>query len=158
MTEMTQPKVWTRDGVLDLLARSDTAVVRALQTLYARQTADERQDKATRVRNGRGFNARDAAVLTDIAQKLPRYDNRMTERQLALVRGRIVKYAGQLLDEIEAKGGLVARRPLQSVTDEEPDDWPDVDCLVEQAIENANDDYASREQAIEDRARFGAWA
>jgi hypothetical protein len=158
MTETMPPKVWTREMVLNLLARSDTAVVRALQTLYARQTADEQQDKTTRVRNGRGFNARDAAVLTDIAQKLPRYDNRMTERQLALVRGRIRKYAGQLLDEVEAKGGLVDRRAHISVTDDDLDDWPDVDRLVEQAIENANDEYASREQAIEDRARFGVWA
>lgn len=123
MSEAT--RVWTRESVLDLLENNDRAVVSALKVLYSRQTTDEQQIGATKESNGRGFNARDAAVLTDIAQKLPRYNDRMTHRQILLVRGRLRKYVGQLLEEIELKGGMVDKRVQskpklqQSVTDDE---------------------------------------
>lgn len=126
MTQAGEVKVWNRESVVSLLDRSDKAVVAALKTLLARQTNEERQAGITKESNGRGFNARDAAILTDIAEKLPRYGDRLTERQLLLVRGRIRKYAGQLLEEIELKGGIVdhkreakAPAPKESVTPEQ---------------------------------------
>jgi hypothetical protein len=158
MTTMAQAQVWTREAVLDLLDRSDKAVVQALKTLAARQTTDELETKTTKIRNGRGFNARDAALLTDIASKLPRYNDHMTPRQLLLVRGRIRKYVGQLLEEIELKGGVVERKsqPAKSVTDD--DDLVDVDALAERALEESNSAWAEQQTAIDERASFGAWA
>lgn len=157
-------KIWTRESVLELLDRNDKAVVQALKTLAARQTSDELESKTTKIRNGRGFNARDAAVLTDIAAKLPRYGDHLTQRQLVLVRGRIRKYVGQLLEEIELKGGIVERKPQlaprqQSVTtdfDDGPE--PDVDALAERALEESNSAWAEQQTVIDERASFGAWA
>lgn len=95
-------KTWDKESLLALLAKSDQAVVKALITIYNNQTASEQSAQQTHLRNNVGFNSRDAKTLTDIAQRLPRYNNHMTPRQIALVRGRIRKYWRQLLDAIPA--------------------------------------------------------
>jgi len=103
----TQQKVWDKDAIIQLLDTNDQAVAKAILTLFARQTEDEQSDETTRVRNGRGFNANDAPFLTSIAKALPRWRNHMTDRQLAKARPMLRKYWRQLLEEIEANGGLV---------------------------------------------------
>lgn len=100
-------KVWTAPLVLQLLEDSDRAVVNAIKGLYARQTEDEQSSSATRVSNGRGFNSNDAPFLSDIAKKLPRYKDHMTDRQLATARRMLRKYSRQLLEIIQEKGGVV---------------------------------------------------
>lgn len=102
-----QSKVWTREAVVALLLSSKAAVVRAIKQLHARQTADEQQTRTTKERNGRGFNANDAPFLSDIAKKLPRYNDNMTPRQLAKARRMLPKYARQLLEIIQENGGVV---------------------------------------------------
>ena len=120
--DQTQIKIWTRADIQQLLARNDEAVKRAIVNLYQRQTASEQAHKETRVQNGVGFNARDAEFLTDIAQKLPRYNNNMTPKQLAVARKMLPKYWKQLLEVIEEKGGQVdyRRDPLPAAT---PAQW-----------------------------------
>lgn len=97
-------EVWTKERVLTLLEQSDAAVARGLTQLYARQTSAERNADTTVERNGVGFNSRDAKVLSDIARRLPYYNNRMTPRQISMVRGMIKKYWRQLLDIIAENG------------------------------------------------------
>jgi hypothetical protein len=87
-------KIWTRDAVLELLQRSDDAVKKAIRQLAAR--ADE-------------LGAEDVGFITDIARKLPLYRDNMTPRQLGRARKILPAYADQLLEEIEAKGGVVDR-------------------------------------------------
>jgi hypothetical protein len=135
---MSTQKTWTREAIHDLLDRSDEAVMRALMTVYARQTDSERVALTTSVVNGVGFNQRDARVLSDIARKVPHY-GRMTAKQTALVRGRIKKYWRQLLAEIEAKGGAVdygkARRPAEDDLDEEIDEAAIADMAARAELE-----------------------
>ena len=102
-----QVRVWRKDDVIALLDTSDKAVVTAIKGLYARQTETERADKTTRIANGRGFNAKDAPFLSDIAIKLPKYADRMTPKQLAVARKMFRKYWRQLLELIQEKGGIV---------------------------------------------------
>lgn len=102
-----QMKVWRKEDVLALLQDSEKAVVNAIKGLYARQTEAERADKTTRIANGRGFNAKDAPFLSDIAVKLPRYSDRMTPKQLYVARKMLRKYWKQLLQIIQEKGGVV---------------------------------------------------
>ncbi len=100
-------RVWTKEDILALISTNKKAVVNAIKGLYARQTADERSDKTTRVSNGRGFNAKDARFLSDIAVKLPRYNDNMTDRQLYVARKMLRKYWRQLLEIAEEKGHKV---------------------------------------------------
>lgn len=81
--------------VLELLDTHPRAVERALYVLYQRQEADERRDGSTRYANGVGFNAWDAAFLTDVAQYMIR-NRRLTRGQRRAVRRALTKYTGQL--------------------------------------------------------------
>lgn len=102
-----QTKVWDKDAVQQLLERNAAALARAVLTIYERQTAGEKNAKTTSESNGRGFSGHDAAFLSSIAERLPRYDNRLTAAQRARVLPKMKRYWRQLLEEIEAKGGQV---------------------------------------------------
>lgn len=103
-------KVWDRDAVHQLLETNAAALARAVLAIYARQTAAEKAVGETVEHNGRGFSGHDAEFLSDIAVKLPRYDNRMTPAQRAKVLPKMKRYWRQLLEEIEVKGGKVNYR------------------------------------------------
>jgi hypothetical protein len=100
--------VWTKESVIALLASNDRAVVRAIKGLNARQTEQERAEGTAVVSNGRGFNKTDAPFLGDIARKLPRYNDHMTDKQLYVARLKLRKYWRQLLEMIAENGGQVA--------------------------------------------------
>jgi len=102
-------KVWDKQAVIELLERNNVAVVRAILALYERQTEDEKAAKETKQHNGRGFNSIDANFLSDIAVKLPKYDYKMTERQLKTARKMLRKYAGQLVQIIQEKAGATVQ-------------------------------------------------
>lgn len=126
-----EAKIWTPPLVLSLLATDDQAVVRAIKGLAARQTDAERAIGATKESNGRGFNAHDAPFLTDIARKLPLYNDRMTPKQLFRARQMLRKYTRQLLEIIQERGGLVefakpakretAKAPIRETASSLPD-------------------------------------
>ena len=105
MTIQPNDKIWDKAAVVELLETNDRAVVKAIKGLYARQTASEQSRQTTIEHNGRGFNSRDAGFLSDIARKLPRYNDNMTRRQLAASRKMLRKYWRQLLEMIEEQGG-----------------------------------------------------
>jgi hypothetical protein len=93
---MTQIKTWTAGDVADLLTRSDDAVKRAIRQLSARAAE---------------LAAEDVEFITDIARKLPRYNNNMTPRQLGKARRVLPRYLRQLLEEIEKRGSPVDYGP-----------------------------------------------
>lgn len=106
-------KVWTKDEVVNLLKHSDKAVERAILVLYHRQEQSEVVAQKTVVKNGRGFNAKDAPIFTSFAEGILKY-RKLTEKQIALCRRpnskgmpRIGKYWRQLLEAIQDKGGEV---------------------------------------------------
>jgi hypothetical protein len=99
----------TKEQIINLLATNDKAIVRALIVLNARQTLDEQASENTKYRNGRGFRPQHARVGTSMAKF---YATRgfLTAKQIAYWRrpdkkgkARIAIYAGQLLEEAEAK-------------------------------------------------------
>lgn len=105
-----ESKVWDKAAVQTLLVTNDRALGKALWAIFQRQTATEKASRQTIEHNGRGFTGMDAEFLSDIARRLPHYDYRMTVRQIAKVRPKMLKYWRQLLEEIEAKGGQVNYR------------------------------------------------
>lgn len=85
-----------RQTLIATLNTSAPAVRVALATLHARQTTDEQRGGTTRHRNGQGFNANDAAFLSDLAERVT-HGHRLSARQNNAARQALVKYAGQLL-------------------------------------------------------------
>jgi hypothetical protein len=79
MTELT------REGITELLKKSDAAVCRALVVLYNNQTADEQETNTTNHHNGRGFSGFDAEIGTKMA-KFYLERGYLTLRQIAVWR------------------------------------------------------------------------
>lgn len=75
--------------------RQDAARVKALLYLYDFQTEDEQHSNTTHHHNKMGFNGTDAGLLSSFAQQII---NRkfLSDKQMALLRRKIVKYAGQI--------------------------------------------------------------
>jgi hypothetical protein len=111
---MDSAKVWDQAAVQHLIATNDAALAKALWNIYQRQTASEKSAENTQCRNKVGFNSHDAAFLSSVAAKLPRWNFHMTGPQIRRVRPMMKKYWRQLLDEIEAKGGVVVKTPNRS--------------------------------------------
>lgn len=88
---------WSKDHIQFLLQTNNKAVERALLQIYARQTAYEKRANDTQLHNGVGFTAYDGEFLSEMAVKCERY-NGLTERQLAVVRRKMMKYWKQLLE------------------------------------------------------------
>ena len=109
MSTPSEP-VWDETSIKALLLKSPEACARALTLLLARQTSDEQASKTTRIHNSRGFNAHDAPVLTDIAQKLPRYHNHPPPNQFGMRRHRLKKYWRQILEEIPVEKRRISEK------------------------------------------------
>ena len=100
-------KIWTREEIEALLARSDAAVLRAIIVIYQKQTADEQKSHITRNVNGVGFSSPDASRGTFHAQyliKFPDYSHPFVKEKILPCwkeirknnKMRIMKYAKQL--------------------------------------------------------------
>jgi len=82
---------------------SDAQALKALKRIYEYQTAQEKRIGDTCEYNGVGFNGHDAKVLSDMAQLSLRGVN-LSEKQMRLIKARIGKYAGQLVNLSISKG------------------------------------------------------
>lgn len=73
--------------------------VRTMLFLFERQTADEQRAEVTELRNDVGFNSADAEILTSYSKQwLSR--NWLSDKQMAILGRKIVKYAGQVARKI----------------------------------------------------------
>lgn len=74
----------------------DRWLARALLAIYKNQTTDEQNNQDTKYRNGLGFGASDAEILTSFSQQL--INNKpLTAKQAELARKKMGKYCKQLL-------------------------------------------------------------
>lgn len=102
-------KTAIRLQIREALERRQDAVEKALLLIYKAQTPDEKNAEITVEKNGVGFSAFDAGILTSYAKYI--LENRwnrpagqiLTPRQLAVARVKILRYAGQLIPFAEAK-------------------------------------------------------
>lgn len=88
--------------VLALLAENPRAVERGLVAIYHRQTADEQVEGVARVRNGRGFNGRDAGFGGLLARDVLA-GKTLRGRALEIARRMCRTYVGQLVEEAAGK-------------------------------------------------------
>jgi hypothetical protein len=100
---------WDQARLEKLLETSDIAVMRALQVLYDRQTAQEKSGGVTINKNAQGFTAFDADIFSSFVRWI-RAGHALSARQLAVCRKRnaygimrLGKYYRQLLEEIARK-------------------------------------------------------
>ncbi len=103
--------------IKDNLATSNKWVLRAILVIYEAQTTAEQATESTREHNGVGFNATDAQILSSFAQQIidfeagkSRFNSPLSQRQMAMARTKISKYAKQLLQVSRAKAAIAAAK------------------------------------------------
>lgn len=88
-------KKWTKAEIRNRLETDDKWLIRGLVAIYNRQTDQEQNNGMTKEENGVGFNGVDSVILSDMAkQHMTR--GFLSRRQIEIVRGKMLKYAGQL--------------------------------------------------------------
>lgn len=117
----------TRETVLEAIEKSDSACVNALIKLYARQTSDEQERRATGHDNGVGFNGTDAGFLSSLAEQaierrrarsageVPAHYTDLSPRQIGAARKCLKKYGRQLLEIAQETQAEKARRQTEKV-------------------------------------------
>lgn len=84
-----------KDHVKNKLANDPRWLVAGLIAIYKRQTEDEQRAEQTELHNNVGFNSADAEILTGFAKQwLTR--EWFSDKQMAILRRKMGKYAGQL--------------------------------------------------------------
>ncbi len=94
-------KVWKESGVPTVveiksnLAEDDRWVIRGMLAIYEKQTADEKEIKATTEHNGVGFSGCDAEILSSFAEQWIQRGS-LSPRQMEILRKKMQKYASQI--------------------------------------------------------------
>lgn len=98
--------IWTVDAMRVSINTNDWAVIRAVELLYAKQTADEKAAQQTEEHNNVGFNGVDAPFLSSLGEQIiqwrrtpehaRRYPKPLSVKQIAKARTKVGKYARQL--------------------------------------------------------------
>jgi len=90
-------KTWSQTEIRALLETNNNFLKRALVKMYNRQTESEQEHIYTHQRNSVGFNKPDGSKLGSLAKF---YVDRkfLTEKQIILVRRRLVRYTRQITD------------------------------------------------------------
>lgn len=86
---------WTKEAIRERLKADDKWLIRGLLAIYRHQTDSEQNAGMTKEDNGVGFNGVDSAILSDMAKQFITRDF-LTPRQIAIIRDKMLKYAGQL--------------------------------------------------------------
>ena len=104
------PTVHTKESIQELLRTSDRAVVRALNAVYALQTADEQAGHHTNQSNGVGFSKFDAPFLSEMVTAVRRWGS-LTPQQMAVTRNKILRYHRQLVQIANSQAQRVDSPP-----------------------------------------------
>lgn len=88
-------KIWTKEEIAEKLITDLKWLTRGILAIYNRQTYDEQQMLETKHHNGMGFSGADSRFLSAMAQNLQKGWN-LSEKQIAVSRRMMKKYAGQL--------------------------------------------------------------
>jgi len=89
------------------IVEKDEQAVKALLRLHEFQTESEQRTEDTHIFNGVGFTKADARVLTSLVN-FKKKTGFLTPKQMKLLKYRIGKYAGQLV-ELSIKKGLIKK-------------------------------------------------
>ena len=85
----------TAEEIKEQIAINDFVAIKALELLYAQQTADEQEMGITENQNGRGFNATDAPFCSSLAEQV-KSGKDLSFKQIESLRKILPKYSKQL--------------------------------------------------------------
>lgn len=113
---------YTTEDLFAAIEKSDACAVNALLALYQRQTEDEQEDRLTSHRNGIGFSAVDADLLSSFAQQAernrelktagerPAHWSDLSPKQMEILRKKLRRYGRQLGEIAEERAAARQER------------------------------------------------
>lgn len=102
---MEYTKAELKEMLKSQIASSDKKALHALMTVYTFQTYEEQSDGETKYNNGVGFSGKDSKILSSFARQYDTYGS-LSEKQMAIVKRLMPRYAGQLLNVSFSKGNF----------------------------------------------------
>jgi len=85
------------------ITSNDNQAIKAMLKVYEYQTDDEQAGGYVRHDNGMGFAATDSEILTSFCHQYER-KGWLSAKQIAIIKNKIGKYAGQLLKQAIERG------------------------------------------------------
>lgn len=115
--------MYTKEFVAQKIKENDQWLIRGVLAIYERQTDEEQQTRETTENNGVGFNGVDSTILSSFAEQIKQWENNtarrfpkpLSDKQLAIARKKMVKYAKQLANI--ANNNRVASQQREQVSD-----------------------------------------
>lgn len=119
-------RIWTETEVRNLLLTNKKMVEKSLMKMYQLQTISEQATDETKIYNAVGFNKPDGIVLSRFAKNLITFKSFKSEKQVAYVRKKLLKYTRQITDIANGKIVPVSRvlsmdERLKTITKEQFD-------------------------------------
>jgi hypothetical protein len=102
-----EPKVWTKENIIELLETRRDAIERAILALYRLQTEDEQSSQETKHSNGVGFNGADARFMSSLVDWMINKGRRLSFKQAEAAKNKLKKYANQLANIANKKITIV---------------------------------------------------
>ena len=141
---------WTKESIQSLLAKSDKAVIRAMLAIQSFQTLSEQSSHTTKDSNGVGWSAFDAPFMGDMIVAFRRY-GRLTPKQMAVTRNKVMRYHRQLVEIANAKEA--AKVP----TIERASAEPEVDAAEAEVTPELDQARMAHEEALFRQRRTAEW-
>ena len=92
-----------QEAIKAQITANNNQAVKAMLRIYEYQTVDEQSHECTAENNGVGFAGTDAYILTSFCKQYQKY-GRLSDKQMSIVKQKIGKYAGQLMNHAIANG------------------------------------------------------
>ncbi len=93
--DATQPQAALVAFIKQQILASEAWLLRSIVAIFCKQTQSEQTSETTKELNGVGFNGADAEILSSFAKHINN-GRKLSEKQIALARRKMVKYARQL--------------------------------------------------------------
>lgn len=178
---MATSRVYTPDEIKVKITTSPIWAEHAITKLFEQQTAQEQDMEVTAYKNGRGFNATDAEILSSFAKQIEKKASwthpvpegqRLSPKQLALAYKRLGKYAKQLhrlaygdqkAEKAQAQGEPVSSAgtdieiDLTRSTVPQPTDIEIESAEFNQRWVELKNEFATREREEEEAAEAQMW-
>lgn len=97
-----------QEAIRTQITTSDNQAIKAMLRIFEYQTEDEQEAGTVEEFNGVGFAGTDSLILTSFCEQYKK-KGYLSKKQIEIIKGKIGKYAAQLLRQAIEKGIYVKR-------------------------------------------------
>lgn len=100
-----------QEAIKNQITSSDSQAIKAMLRIFEYQTEDEKESAGVYENNGVGFAGTDSEILTSFCKQYIKYGH-LSDKQIAIIRKKIGKYACQLTKQAISNGIYVKQNGM----------------------------------------------